>query len=644
MSDHRQIILAGQPNCGKSTLFNEVAGYRSVASNFPGATVEYTRGHVNICGQTFDIVDLPGIYSLTSFDPAAQETQRYLLNEKVDVIINVMDASTLSRSLELTLQLMDLEIPMVICLNMMDEARRKGIHIDLERLSQILGVPVFPTVAARGKGVQNLFHEVMRFAEKPFKPGHLIGNRDVEAVITELISYLKSHIRLQEPVSFHLLATKLLEGDPYFEALIRNSGGGVQKKIQSCRAQLEQTHGTTADAIINGERHMLSMTLFETVARVIKPVVQLKDRIDQVIMHPLWGYVFLFLVMFAFFQVVFTFGSYLETGLLDLFDRWTGFILQTLTRDGFFRILLKSVLEGLGGGLGIVLPFLLPFLIGLAVLEDIGYLPRVAFLSDTFMHRIGLHGAAVIPAILGYGCNVPAVMATRILESPRDRFIAAFIATLVPCAARMTIIFGLVGAYFGGMAAFGIYLLNIMVIAVTGTVLSRLLPEDTPGMLLEIPAYHVPRFKVIVSKTWMRIREFIVIAWPLLIAGSVVLTLIEHFHWMQAVNHGLAWVTRLLGLPEAVGTTLIFGVLRKELSMLMLFQALGTRQLTDVMSLGQILVFTVFVVFYVPCVGTIGVLGRQIKARRTLVVILATFFMALILGLIARGISELLSI
>ena len=643
MNEHKQIVLTGQPNCGKSTIFNEVAGYQSFASNFPGATVEYVQSHVSICGETFDVIDLPGIYSLTSIDQATQESQRYLINKSVDVIINVVDASILGRSLELTLQLMELEIPMVLCLNMMDEAKRKGIQINTEKLSEILGVPVLTTVASHGIGVQELFEEALKTVQKPSLARHLKASRDVEVVIASLSRFLKKEWTPRKAgISPHLMATKLLESDPFFENIIGQTHPHIFEKVKEYQKKLAISHGKSSDEVINGERHMLCMTIFEKAAIMTKPELKLKDRVDQALMHPLWGYVFLVLILLSFFQIIFKFGALLEGPLLEGFDSLTAPLVNLASEGGFLQMILHSLRDGIGGGLSIVLPYLFPFLIGLAIMEDIGYLPRVAFLMDTFMHRIGLHGTAVIPAVLGYGCNVPAVMATRILESPRDRFIAAFIATMVPCAARMTIIFGLVGAYLGGMAAFGIYFLNLIVIAITGSILTKLLPEDTPGMMLEIPAYHAPQAKVVLHKTWFRMKEFIVIAWPLLIAGSVVLSLVEHFNWVYALNQGLRPVTWLLGLPDAVGTTLIFGVLRKELSMLMLFQALGTRDISTVMTLGQILVFTIFVVFYVPCVGTIGVLGKQIKARRTTIIVLATFVMALILGLVTRAVVAVL--
>jgi ferrous iron transport protein B len=275
-------------------------------------------------------------------------------------------------------------------------------------------------------------------------------------------------------------------------------------------------------------------------------------------------------------------------------------------------------------------------LIGLAFLEDVGYLPRVAFLMDSFMHRIGLHGKSIFPLMLGYGCNVPAIMATRILESERDRFIASVLASLVPCAARTTIILGLVAFFIGPNVALAIFVLNIAVIALSGRILSMFLPEVTPGMILEIPVYHLPSVRGTLAKSWYRIREFIVIAWPMLIGGSVILSTMQ-FWQLDRFTDAMLWpLTSLLGLPERVGTTLIFGVLRKELSMIMLIQALGTAQVLTVMSKGQVLVFTVFVVFYIPCLATIAVLWREIGSKRAIFTVVFTFILATALSLVTR--------
>lgn len=611
------LAFIGQPNCGKSTLFNEVAGYRSVSSNFPGATVSFTEGQVRILGRTIHLVDLPGIYSLTPMDPAGRETQRFLLDGSADVIVNVVDASVLSRSLELTLQLMELDIPVVLCLNMMDEAVRKGIRIDSAALSRLLGVPVVETVATRGKGIRALFGEALRVRKRRPAGRPPSQSRDVERVIADLEYDLRDRMPVSVPVSRRLMAVKLLEGDPDFEAILIGRTGSLPPSVTRSRKRLERSHGKPADAVVSSERHAIAMHTAESVSGMGKPSVGWRDRLDDVLLHNAWGYLFLALILGVFFLSVFRFGTWLErpmTGILEnRVTAWFG----TEAPDSLARSLLRSAVYGFGGGLTVVIPFLIPFLLGLSFLEDSGYLPRAAFLADTFMHRIGLHGTTVIPVMLGYGCNVPAVMAVRILGSPRDRFLAAVVAVLVPCSARMTVIFGLAGAALGSLAAVSVYLLNLLVVTGSGWALSRLLPEPTPGMLMEIPPFRRPRLKSLWNKTWIRLRDFVVIAWPLLIAGSVVLGLMDHYGWTETVNRILRPLTALLDLPPGLGVVLVYGLLRKELTMLMLFQVLGTQNAAEALTAVQILSFTVFVVFYLPCLGTIGAMIREIGARRT---------------------------
>ncbi|HWU38627.1 MAG TPA: nucleoside recognition domain-containing protein, partial [Candidatus Acidoferrum sp.] len=317
--------------------------------------------------------------------------------------------------------------------------------------------------------------------------------------------------------------------------------------------------------------------------------------------------------------------------------------LESLFASGSLSLfLVHGILHGISGGIGIVLPYLVPFLIGLSLLEDVGYLPRVAFLMDVFMHRIGLHGKSIIPFILGYGCSVPAVMSTQILELPRHRFIVSILSTMIPCAARITIIFGLVAFFIGPNAALAIFALNLLIVAVFGRVMTHFSPESNLGFILEMPAYRFPAVRTTLQKSWCRIREFIVIAWPLLIIGSVVLSLIEYWKLDLLINYLLLPLTRLLDLPFAVGTTLFFGLLRKELSLIMLTQALGTNVVSTVMSQTQIMVFTIFVTFYIPCLATVGVLWKEIGRRGALLAILLTLGTATVLGLLTRLLGGIL--
>jgi len=632
-----KIALMGQPNSGKSTIFNHVAGYKAVTSNFPGKTVEYTSSKVNLFGEIFEIVDLPGTYSLTSFDLAELEARKYLLKGNVDVVINVIDASLLSRSLELTLQLLELKLPMVICLNMIDEAERKGIKIDVEKLSKILGVPAVPTIALKGKGVKKLFSMAYKIGEEKGIGKTINFSKDVEEVIAQLSTQIKKkQINQEFNIPERFLALKYLENDSYFMENYEEKSNNLFKKIVHFQNILEETHGRQSDVVISSERHHLSMNIYESVVTLTKPHTSLIDYMDNILMHPLFGYISLGLIFYLFFNLIFSVGKMVEEPLLDYFYRLIPLIGKSINPNTLSFSIISGIIQGLAGGIAIVLPYLFPFLFGLAILEDLGYLPRIAFLLDAFLHKIGLHGKAVIPFILGYGCTVPAIMATRILESERDRFIASVLATMIPCAARMTIIFALVAFYISPQAALAVYILNIIVIIISGKILSHLLPEVTPGMILEIPAYHIPSIKVALAKTWLRMKEFIFIAWPLLIVGSTILSLLQYYKMDMLVNKFFSPLTFLLGLPVVVGTTLIFGILRKELSMLMLIQAIGTSNVAAAMSTTQIMTFTIFIIFYVPCVATIAVLWKEIGSKRTLFTITFTFVLAVILATITR--------
>jgi len=633
---HPEIVLIGQPNCGKSTIFNSVAGYRSISTNFPGATVEYTRSHIAIEKRKCNIVDLPGIYSLTALDRAAEESKRYLLGERIDVLVNVVDASVLGRSLELTLQLLEFRIPMILCLNMMDEAERKGVDIDVPRLSKLLGIPVVATIGSKGQGLDILFHETLAAIGTSKTAASLPLSKHVEDKITLIEQHVDPTAQGALNLNKRLAAIKLLEEDPLIERQFYSVDDDFSRELQSIKRELTKEHGAPPDAVISAERHNLAMQLFEQTTIIKHPRQRLKDQIDSILMHPLLGYLVMFLILYAFFNGVFKFGAWLEQPLLNILNSGLSFITTGLDTTGFTYHIVNAAFQGLSGGIAIVLPYLAPFLIGLAILEDIGYLPRIAFLLDSFMHKIGLHGTAVIPGLLGYGCSVPAIMATRILSSPRDRFIASVVAVIIPCSARMVVIMGLVGYYLGGNAVFGIYILNLVVVSLLGAVLARLMPEDVPGMILEMPSYHRPQMNVVLAKTWLRLRDFIVVAWPLLIIGSLVLGLAEWYHLDQFINQLTRPITYILDLPSQVGTTLIFGVLRKELSLLMLFQALGTQDVISVMSRTQILVFTLFVVFYIPCLATLGVMGKEIGWKKTLAASAVTFVLAICIAFIGR--------
>lgn len=631
-----KIALVGQPNCGKSTIFNYIAGYKAITSNFPGTTVKYTETKIHINGYTCQCIDLPGTYSLISDDLAELEARNFILSGEVDVLINVADASLLCRSLELTIQLLELEIPMLLCLNMMDEAQRKGIQINVQKLARVLGIPVLSTIGKTGKGVRELFDEAIKVFETRIRGKSLRFRKDIEEII-EQVALLVPDLSLGKRLPARFLSIKFLENDPIFMKEIKNDRDSIYQ-IKELQKKAMQTHGVPLEEVISSERHALAMNIFEQVATVIHPPERdMRMVVDHWVMHNFWGYLILLVVFYGLFNFIFGMGGYLEEPLLESLDRGLKDFIDHWSKESLGYFLVRGILQGVSGGVAIVIPYLVPFLISLSILEDIGYLPRVAFLMDIFMHRIGLHGKSVIPFILGYGCSVPAVMATRILELPQHRFIVAIMTTMIPCAARITIIFGLVAFFISPNAALAIFAFNIFMLAIIGKLLSSFFPETANiGLILEIPSYQLPIIKNVLKKSWYRIREFVIIAWPILIASSAVLALMEYAGVEKYINYLLSPLTDLLGLPAIVGTTLIFGLLRKELSLIMLNQALGTANVSTVLNPAQIIVFTIFVTFYMPCLATIAALWREIGKKGVLWASIISILVAIFLSLATR--------
>lgn len=632
-----RFALIGQPNSGKSTLFNQVAGYKAETGNFSGTTVKYTESKVRVSGEVIELVDLPGTYSLTGTNPAERESLKYLATHQVDVIINVIDATNLSQGLSLTIELLELQKPVVVALNMMDEALRMGILIDRDRLQDLIGVKILPLVASKGRGVRPLFNYALNEAVSQRIPKRHQYHKHIEESINKVRAKLSQLEFFLPPDS---VALKLLETDgllSFVKKQLPEIGVIVQEERKNIIANLKKE----PIWLFSAERHGLSANYARIVTRQGERRTTLRDKLDDIALHPFWGYFVLVGILWIFFQVIYSVGSFLEAPLLEFFESLELLLAGLIDPSSLIADLLIGTLQGISGGIAIVIPYLLPFLLGLGFLEDIGYLPRLAFLMDALMHRLGLHGKAIVPFILGYGCSVPAIMSTRTLENKRDRFIAATLATMVPCAARLAVIFGLVAFYLGPQVALGIYLYNLLIISLAGRILSVLMPEVTPGLILEIPVFRTPTIKSLVRKVWFRSREFIVEAWPIMIGGSVILSLFNHFGITSIFDFIIRPITWILGLPYKVGVPLIFGILRKELSLIMLRQALKISDFSDAMTPEQMIVFTVFIVFYVPCLATLAVLRRELGMRSMLIITALTILIATGAALIARGFISL---
>lgn len=632
------VVFIGQPNCGKSTLFNSIAGLKAETSNFPGTSVKHTHSLVSIDGQILNIIDLPGTYSLCPQDPAEKIALSHLFSEKPDVVVNVVDASTLSRGLELTIELLELGYPMVIALNMMDVAERKGIKLDVQKLGQSLGVAVVPTVALFGRGVKELLEQVLKIARQPEKSNHLTWSEDVEATLRDFEQSLSDDFSLVGSRRFS--AVKLIEADSFYcGELLKEISPQVSHKLDEVKAKLSLTRGVPAYEVIAAERHHLAMKIFEQASRIYRGrQTSWEMKMDSVLMHPVLGYPILGFILLIFFFLIYKIGGPLETLLLGPLNGLKAGLESQYGQSMFFP-LLDGIIQGVGGGAAIVLPYFIPLVTLMSLLEDAGYTARVGFLLDSFMHRLGLHGKSVSPFILSFGCNVPAIMATRILESRRDRILTSLLIPFIPCSARNTIILALVAFYLGPFYALGFYFLNLMVIVLLGNVISRLLKQESPGLILEIPPLRLPTFMSIIRKVWLQLKSFLGFAWPLLIAGSVLLSILTYAGATPLINKILAPVVQTgLGLPQQLGITLIFGFLRRELSLIMMLQALGVnyQNLLNIISVKQILIFTVFVNFFLPCLSTLVFLWREIGRKWAIVSVFLSISVAIFLSLLVR--------
>jgi len=657
-----RLALVGNANVGKSAIFNQMTGLDQRTGNWAGKTVELARGKAIYKGRVFEIIDLPGTYSLSSFTEEEVVTREFLSGGEADVIINVVDATALERNLYLTSQVLELGIPMVLALNQTDLARKKGLKIDTRKLSRELGIPVLETVGITGqglKGLMKLAHRLVNikwfhrgYVNRKKRHGHRHKHRGFDHWIhyahhlderyVEFGPEVESRARflqdsIKKPIRGYpgrFLACKLLEGDGVAATLIASVHQELLETGNRLRDELTEIHGEEAATVMTQERYSISNRIANSVT-TISPGgrTTLSDKLDRVTTHPLLGYVIFITVIVSSFFLIFTVGDQVSAWFMSAFE-WSGSYVKDNLGDGWlYLVVWEGAVQGFIAALAFVLPYILPFYILLALLEDSGYMARVAILMDAMMHRFGLHGKAFIPMILGYGCTVPAVLGTRILETRRERFIAAFMSGFIPCAARTTVIMALVGAFLGWYWALGLYVFNILLIALLGYLAAKLLPGKAYGLIMEIPRYHRPKAKVVLKQSWMRLRDFVVVAMPIIVIGSIVLVLFEMFNLTDSINIVLSPVTVwVLGLPVAVGVILLLGILRKELTIVMLVTLWNTEALNEYLTASQMIVFTLFVIFYIPCISTIAALVKEFGIRASVAISTIQFTVALIIG------------
>ncbi|KUK75627.1 ferrous iron transport protein B [Methanobacterium sp. 42_16] len=528
--DKIRIALAGNPNVGKSTLFNRWTGMRQHVGNWPGKTVEKKEGTFKYKGQEIEVVDLPGNYSLTAYSVEEVVSRDYIVDEKPDVIVNVIDAANIERNLYLTVQMMELGANLVLALNMNKFAREKGLKINKKQLSQLLGVPVIEIEAVDDTGSEELLKNIVKSSQAPnIVLDRLEYGNEVSEHIQEIQEILDEDVPgLDAPSSW--IALKLLEDDPEITKKIEESGNGqrVLKNVKKMQRHFNDVFGDDADAAITDARYgFIAGLVSESVKKPKIDKVTRSDMIDRIVTHKYLGIPIFLLIMWLTFQITFTLGDPLGGYIEEAFG-WLGSTVAANMGEGF---LTSFIVDGIIGGVGGVLvfvPLIFILFLVLSVLEDSGYLARAAFVMDRFMHKlVGLHGKSFIPMILGFGCAVPGIMATRTLENERDRLLTMLIVPFMSCSARLPVYALIVAAFFSayqGWVIFSLYLLGIVVAIVVAAIFKKTIFKGMSApFVMELPPYRIPTVKGALIHMWERGVLFLKKAGTVILALSVVI-------------------------------------------------------------------------------------------------------------------------
>ena len=537
------VALIGNPNCGKTSLFNYASGAHARVGNYSGVTVDSTEASAEYFGYKFRLTDLPGTYSLSCYSPEELYVRRHLSEEMPDVVINVIDASNLERNLYLTTQLVDMNLRVVCALNMFDEFERRGDSVDLGVLSQLMGVPMVPTSFKSGRGVEDLFRTVIEVYEDEnvhSRHIHINYGHEIENGIVHIQKYIKADPVIRREFSTRYVALKLLEHDTDMEQYIRRVAEDNSRRIFAARdvaaaRVYEETDSDSESAIMDAKYGFIHGALTEANYNtgIKKDTFHRTNIIDNIMSNRYLGFPLFFLMLYLMFQVTFSLGQYpmdwIEDGI-GLLGRWVNSSMD----EGPLRSLLTEGVIGGGGSVIVFLPQILILYFFIALMEDSGYMARAAFIMDKLMHHLGLHGKSFIPLIMGFGCNVPAVMATRMIESRRSRLITMMILPFMSCSARLPIYIMITGTFFTlqyrSMVMISLYAIGIVISVLVSRILSRFVikGEDTP-FVMELPPYRFPTSKALMRHTWDKGREYLKKMGGIILVASVIVWALGYF-------------------------------------------------------------------------------------------------------------------
>jgi len=654
------VALAGTPNVGKSTVFNLLTGLRQYTANWPGKTVEIKEGIKEFNGYEIKFVDLPGTYSLTAYSYDEVIARRFIVDGRPDVVVQVIDASTLKKDLYLTLQLLELTDKLIVVLNMMDIAKMKGMEINVAKLSKILGVPVIPMIAVKGIGVEDLLKKIIEVVEGRvrLKPLRISYGEKVEPLVEKLRGAV--HKNIIEGYSTRWLLIKLLEGDKEAVEILKKSP--EYNDVISLYNEILKTNPNIG-VVIASLRHKMIDTICKLSVRQPKELRTLSERVDRIVLHKVIGLPILVGVFSTAFFAVFTVGEFLSDIVSSLFslvvDTLVGSYLAEITDPLARSLTMDGVLPAFDVIVSFI-PMITMFLLVYAVMEDSGYMARATVIMDKYMHLLGLHGKAFLSVLMGFGCNVPGIMATRGLEHHRDRLIAILVNPLVPCAARLGVMVFIVNLFFEPFRAtlvmVWLIVLSLLLVALTGALLDKVIVKrEFTELIIELPEYHIPSIKNIALLTWVRVKAFVKRACTLIFASVILIWFLYTFPTYEVetsfgaqLGRSLEPLGKLMGLDWKAIVSLIFGLLAKEqvlAAMSVIYrveeESLG-EVLKSVWSPLQALTFLTVLMVYQPCVATIAVIRKETNSWKwTLLSTVYTLSLALILGILTYNIGSL---
>ena len=637
------VALVGNPNCGKTSLFNFASGAHEHVGNYSGVTVDAKEGTFQQNGYTFRIVDLPGTYSLSAYTPEELYVRKHLNEEQPDVVINVIDASNLERNLYLTAQLIDMDVRMVIALNMYDELERHGNKFDHESLAKMIGAPIIPTVSKTGFGIEDLFNRVIKVYEEEdpvIRHIHINYGESLEKGISNVRKTLKNSVDIPKSLSKRYLSIKLLEGDREIETFIKTLPGAetiFQERDRNTALIEKLLQEDCETAFTNARYGFISGALRETYEQNTIKEATSTQIIDLFVTHKVLGFPIFILFMWIMFEATFRLGGYPMEWIEALVEVIGNFVRSHMSEGPLKDLLVDGIIGGVGGVI-VFLPNILILYMFISFMEDSGYMARAAFIMDKIMHKMGLHGKSFIPLIMGFGCNVPAIIASRTIENRKSRLITMLVNPLMSCSARLPIYLLLVGAFFPNNASLvllSIYVIGIVLAVVMARLFSKFLikGDDTP-FVMELPPYRMPTAKSIFRHTWEKGAQYLKKMGGIIMIASIIIWFLGYYpnhdayetvaeqqenSYIGQLGRGIEPVIKPLGFDWKLGIGLLSGVGAKELVVSTLGVLYADDPDADSVSLAERIPITplvafcymLFVLIYFPCIAALAAIKQE---------------------------------